>query len=186
MRIHSGYLRGREIPPPPGSQTRPTTDVIKEAMFSVIEHHMSLADAIVLDLFAGSGQLSWEALSRGAASATLIDASTDVCRHLRSVAISLDVSERVTIIRSDVLPFLRNGDVPRAHLVFLDPPYHLRCCNPVVNELASKQRLLKDGLIVVEHGDQEALLPLDDYPTVWHRERSTTVVDILRHQPSQT
>ena len=67
MRIHSGYLRGREIPPPPGSQTRPTTDVIKEAMFSVIEHHMSLTGAIVLDLFAGSGQLSWEALSRGAA-----------------------------------------------------------------------------------------------------------------------
>lgn len=185
MRIHSGVLRGRDIPPPPGTQTRPTTDVIKEAMFSVVEHHMSLHNAVVLDLFAGSGQLSWEALSRGAACATLIDSSADVCRHLRTVAISLGLSEQVTIIRSDVIPYLRHGDLPTANLVVLDPPYHLRCCNAVVHELLAGAHLSGGALIVVEHGDQEALLPAEGCASIWHRERSTTVVDILVHQASQ-
>lgn len=185
MRIHSGRLRGREIPPPPGTQTRPTTDVIKESMFSVVEHHMSLQGAVVLDLFAGSGQLSWEALSRGAASSTLIDASTEVCRHLRAVAIELGLSQQVTIIRSDVLQYLRHGDLHPANLVVLDPPYHLRCCNAVVHELVRRPHLASDALVVVEHGDQEALLPVDNCAVVWHRERSTTVVDILVHQVSQ-
>jgi 16S rRNA (guanine966-N2)-methyltransferase len=154
-------------------------------MFSVVEHHMSLQGAVVLDLFAGSGQLSWEALSRGAASSTLIDASTEVCRHLRAVAIELGLSQQVTIIRSDVLQYLRHGDLHPANLVVLDPPYHLRCCNAVVHELVRRPLLAPDALVVVEHGDQEALLPVDNCAVVWHRERSTTVVDILVHQVSQ-
>lgn len=185
MRIHSGTLRGREIPPPPGTQTRPTTDVIKESMFAVIDHHMGLHGAHVLDLFAGTGQLAWESLSRGASSATLIDSSTEVCRHLRSVAIDFGVSDRVTIIRSDVLMYVRQGDLSPADLVFLDPPYHIRCCNTVVHELLQQNILAPRALVVVEHGDQEALLPDNRLVSVWHRERSTTVVDILNHQASQ-
>ena len=154
-------------------------------MFAVIDHHMGLHGAHVLDLFAGTGQLAWESLSRGASSATLIDSSTEVCRHLRSVAIDFGVSDRVTIIRSDVLMYVRQGDLSPADLVFLDPPYHIRCCNTVVHELLQQNILAPRALVVVEHGDQEALLPDNRLVSVWHRERSTTVVDILNHQASQ-
>lgn len=186
MRIHSGTLKGRDIPAPPGTQTRPTTDVIKESMFSVIEHHIDLQGMHVLDLFAGSGQLAWEALSRGAHSATLVDTSSDVCRHLRAVALSFGVSDQVTIIRTDAVQYLRNGEVAPANVVFVDPPYHMRCCNTVIHELHQRNLLLHHSLVVVEHGDQEALLIDTEYTSVWHRERSSTVVDILLHHAPQT
>lgn len=179
MRIHSGRLKGRDIPPPPGTQTRPTTDVVKESMFSVIDHTATLIDAVVLDIFAGSGQLSWEALSRGARSATLIDASAAVCRHLRSVAVDLGVSDVVTIIRTDALEYVRHGELVPPSIVFIDPPYQLRCCNMIVGALVARDILPAGALLAVEHGDQEALLPQPGYRSAWHRERSATVVDIL-------
>lgn len=185
MRIHSGRLRGRDVPAPPGWQTRPTTDVIKESVFSVIEHRLPIERASVLDLFAGSGQLAWEALSRGAATATLVDSSAEVCRHLRAVSVALGVSPQVTIVRSDVLSFLTNVHAEPVDLVFIDPPYHLRCCNRVVGALLAREVLAPGAVIVVEHGDQEALLPVEGYSNVWHRERSSTVVDILVHQAIQ-
>lgn len=185
MRIHSGRLGGRDVPSPPGSQTRPTTDAIKESAFSIIEHHMPIADVTVLDLFAGSGQLAWEALSRGAAAATLVDASAEVCRHLRAVSVALGVSPQVTILRSDVLAYLTYGKPDPVNLVFIDPPYHLRCCNSVVGALLARNVLAPDAIVVVEHGDREVLLPVEGCVNIWHRERSSTVVDILVHQAIQ-
>lgn len=185
MRIRSGRLRGRDVPSPPGVQTRPTTDAIKESVFSVVEHRMPIEGASVLDLFAGSGQLAWEALSRGAATATLVDASAEVCRHLRAVSEALGVSPQVTIVRSDALAYLTHGQPYPADLVFIDPPYHLRCCNSVVGALLARNILTSEAVVVVEHGDQEALLPVEGCFNVWHRERSSTVVDILVHQAIQ-
>lgn len=184
MRIVSGTHKGRTVPSPPGTDTRPTTDVLKESLFSVIESHLVFANINVLDLFAGSGQMSWEALSRGARAATLVDSSASVCRHLRAVAIDLGFNNSVTIVRADALGFVHNSVHSAFELVFVDPPYALKVCNQLATAIGNNEHLSHNSLVAFEHGDQEAVLPLEGSSSVWHKERGGTVIDVLRYEPS--
>lgn len=128
-RIIAGSLGGRQIPSPPGAATRPTADRVREAVFSRLEGWDALQDARVLDLYAGTGALAFEALSRGARSAELLDASAKVCAQLRRTARALDLEERTSIStgraqrRARQLAEAAATGGPRFDLVFLDPPY---------------------------------------------------------------
>lgn len=182
MRIIAGTLKGRVVPPPPGSDTRPTTDVLKESLFSVITHHLDLSGKRVLDLCAGSGQLSWEMLSRGASEATLVDASAPVCRHLRSVASEFGYDQNVTIVRTDVLGYIKNGQPPPFDVIVADPPYALKLCNHIAEALTRSPLLAPTTMVILEHGDQEAVIVPQGVSLVWHKERGSTVIDILRYE----
>jgi len=120
LRIVAGELGGRRLATPPGrsAAVRPTSDRVREAVFSILG---DFAGARVLDLFCGTGALGIEALSRGAASATLVDTHTSLAR--RNVA-ELDIDDRCDVVRSDARSFLRRGR-GRFDLVFCDPPYRL-------------------------------------------------------------
>jgi 16S rRNA (guanine966-N2)-methyltransferase len=122
VRIVAGTLGGRRISAPPGAATRPTSDRVREALFSVLG---PLDGACVLDLFAGSGALGLEALSRGAAEATFVDSAPAAIKAIEGnlAALGLDADVR----RQDARAFLRNAKAGhRAYdLVFLDPPYRL-------------------------------------------------------------
>jgi len=181
VRVISGTFKGKTIPSPPGNATRPTADIIKESIFSVLEHHTTIESSIVLDLCAGTGQMSWEALSRGAQHATLVDASVIMCKHLRQVAQEFGVNERVTIIRSEATAFAIHGQTRDANIIFIDPPYALKLCNTIALSLSTSPIRLVGTIGVFEHGDQEAMLDLPKTTTLWHRERGGTVVDILRY-----
>ena len=125
MRIVAGRFRGRRIEAPPGAATRPTSDRVREALFSILG---PLDGERVLDLYAGSGALGIEALSRGAAHATFVDSAarpaTAIRRNLETLGIGAD---EATVTRRDTLRFLRDaaGAQPPARfdLVFADPPY---------------------------------------------------------------
>lgn len=119
VRIIAGEWRGRRIAIPEGTAVRPTPDRVRETLFNWLQS--SIAGAHCLDLYAGSGALGFEALSRGAASAWLVERDADVIASLEATARQLGASPRV--IRRDALAFLREPATARFDVVFLDPPY---------------------------------------------------------------
>ncbi len=123
MRIIAGAFSGRPIAAPPGKGTRPTAGRVREALFNLLASRMSFDGTTVLDLFAGSGALGLEALSRGAASATLVERHSPSLAVARSNASALGVP--VQAIRADVLTFLRRPLPAPFGLAFADPPYDL-------------------------------------------------------------
>jgi 16S rRNA (guanine(966)-N(2))-methyltransferase RsmD len=121
VRIIAGEFRSRRIAAPPGRGTRPMLDRVREALFSSLQPR--LADTIVLDLFAGSGSLGLEALSRGARHVRFVERGAPALAALRQNVEALGVRERVTIVADDALKAGSWG--PPADVVFLDPPYAL-------------------------------------------------------------
>src|SRR5690606_4520854 len=122
MRVVAGSARGRRLVAPPGTEVRPTTDRVREAVFNALGSRDAVVGATVLDLFAGSGALGIEALSRGAAHATFVDSSP---RALEAVRTNLDhcgLADRASGVREDVVEHVRRGGI-EADLVFLVPPY---------------------------------------------------------------
>ena len=161
-RIISGSAGGRRLVTPPGDATRPTSDRVREALFSMLEARGAVAGARVLDLFAGSGALGLEAASRGAVAVTLVDSAPPAVAAARSNATvvtgpSGQGGVRVDVVRSTALRYLTRPDVGPFDLVLLDPPYplgeddlaeHLAALaghGPVV----SGHGLLADGALVV-------------------------------------
>jgi len=153
-------------------------------MFDVLEQHVAFNHSHVLDLFSGSGALAFESLSRGAANATLVDASAHVCKHLRATAIALGVSDSVKIVRADALLFLRHGFTDQADIVFADPPYALRVCNSILDLLANGDALQSGGVAALEHSDQEHVMSLDEMQLLRSVEIGITVIEVYRRLPA--
>lgn len=184
MRIIAGELKGRTIPSPPGSVTRPTTDALRETIFSTLTHLVDWPTSNVLDLCCGSGAMGFEALSRGALHATFVDADRAVCKHVRSVAEDLGLNERCTIICERIEKVL-GGTTPNPlpspfHVVFADPPYDAMLSNRIANALAGKGLLTPGGLFVAEHGEREALLADERWEDLGQKLRGAAVVDIRK------
>src|SRR4051812_5419266 len=121
MRIVAGEWRGRAIRPPKDDRVRPTADRVREAWMSIVRQ--SIADARVLDLFAGSGALGLEALSRGAAHCDFVEVSAASLRAVRENAESLGALDRAEIHRGDALRFIERLEEDAYDLAFADPPY---------------------------------------------------------------
>jgi 16S rRNA (guanine966-N2)-methyltransferase len=124
MRVVAGELGGRRLVAPAGDTTRPTTDKVREAVFNSLVSMGLVEDAVVVDLFAGSGALGIEALSRGAARCTFVERDRDALRALRQNIDALGLSARATVVTSDVMawvPAVRHVD-----LALVDPPYTFR------------------------------------------------------------
>src|SRR4051794_36524634 len=155
MRIVAGQWRGRRLATPPGRETRPTSDRVREALFSILG---PLDGERVLDLFAGSGALGLEALSRGAGSVTLVERAPAALRALRVNVDDLGASAEV--VAADARAFLRSarGQGAQYDLVFLDPPY--RAAAGLAQELTLAP-VLAPGARVVGESDRRAPLEMD-------------------------
>lgn len=121
MRIIAGRWRGHPIQAPPGGRTRPTTDRVREAWMSMV--HPALPDARFLDLFAGSGSLGLEAISRGARHATFVERAAPALRTLRANIRKLGAEEQATVVRGDALAFVASLDEGAFDIAVADPPY---------------------------------------------------------------
>ena len=149
MRIIAGEARGRRLFAPEGDETRPTADRVREALFNIIRAEVE--DAAVLDLFAGSGALALEALSRGARSAVLCDKSQKAIRVIRRNIDLMSALDRTTVIPGDWQKAASAGGEPFT-LVFLDPPYRMTAVYAEAARRLHEARRLKDGaLVVMEH-----------------------------------
>jgi 16S rRNA (guanine966-N2)-methyltransferase len=165
MRIIAGEFRGRRIEAPPGESTRPMLDRVREALFSTVQDWMD--GARVLDLFAGSGSLGLEALSRGAESARFVERSAAALSVLRRNVQALGVGERVEIVRGNALqPATWADDLAadgaRFDVVFFDPPYAMLDASIERQELLDAvDRLMRDAVavkgVLVFHAPTRAL-----------------------------
>ena len=150
MRVVAGTARGRRLVAPRGAGVRPTSDRVREALFNILGARVP--GASVLDLYCGSGALSVEALSRGAAGAVLVDRSASAVAAARENLARAGVAERATVVRSGVEAWLDGGSDGRYDLVFLDPPYSVSVDSvaTVVARLVGGRLLAPGGLVVVE------------------------------------
>ncbi|RNL83130.1 methyltransferase domain-containing protein [Sinomicrobium pectinilyticum] len=150
MRIISGKYRGKRLMAPKKLPVRPTTDFAKEALFNILENHFYLQEITVLDLFAGTGNISYEFASRGCQAVTSVDAHPACVQFIQKTAGELDFPIRA--IRSDVFRFLDKART-RTDVVFADPPYEMAPEEFArIPELVFTNDLLeKDGLLIVEH-----------------------------------
>ena len=134
MRVITGSARGRKLKTLEGGDiVRPTTDRVKEAMFSIIQ--FDLPDAAVLDLFAGSGQLGIEALSRGAKSCIFVDKNSDAFETVRENLASTKLTDRATVLNADSETYIRNSK-NKFDIVILDPPYNMGIIDKVLPDVA--------------------------------------------------
>ena len=154
MRIVAGVWRGRRIRPPDDSRVRPTADRVREAWMSIV--HASLVDARVLDLFAGSGALGLEALSRGAAFAEFVEVSAAGVRAIRDNAEELGATDSLTIHRGDAVRFIDKLDAGAFDVAFADPPYGHNLAAAVAERWLATPFA---RLLGVEHGAKEQLPP---------------------------
>lgn len=147
MRINSGKYRGIFLENVPGDNTRPTTQKVKEAIFSML--YGEVADTIVLDLFAGSGSLGIEALSYDAKHVTFVDNDNIAVKIIESNLHKLKDATNYDVIKSDYLTFLENTN-KQYDLIFLDPPYKLEIMSEIIKLVIDQQKISDNGIIVCE------------------------------------
>jgi 16S rRNA (guanine(966)-N(2))-methyltransferase RsmD len=147
MRVITGKARGVVLKTPEGMQTRPTTDRVKEALFSIIQ--FDIPGCKVLDLFGGTGQLGIEALSRGAKSAVFVDASDAACKLIKENLKRTKLENDANVVRSDYLEYLRRCR-ETFDVIFLDPPYAEVFLENSLNCITEIDILQTNGIIVTE------------------------------------
>jgi len=155
MRIIGGRAKGQRLKAPKGQALRPTSARVKEALFNILPHELS--GWRILDLFAGTGNVSLEALSRGAAEALLVDVSRSAARAIQENLRLLGFSARSSVWTAPVLRSLRvlARQKRKFDLIFLDPPYERDLIRRVMETLAETEVLVESGVIVVEHSVRE-------------------------------
>ena len=159
MRIISGTARGRKLVAPEGELTRPTSDMVKEAMFSILQFR--LAGQRVLDLFAGSGQLGLEALSRGAQSAVFVDCRSACASVIRGNIAAAGFEDNSRVVCSDFVPFLRSCRVGEFGIILLDPPYGGELLNSALTHIVESGILSPDGGLIMCESAREDLIKLN-------------------------
>jgi len=150
MRIISGKYKGRRIFPPKGLPVRPTTDMSKEALFNVLNNHFSFEGLKVLDLFAGTGNISYEFASRGSSPITSVDGDFGCVKFIKQVAAEYDFNIAAT--KSDVFAFIDKNKTTY-DIIFADPPYGLdqKIFEKIVLSIFEKGLLNDEGMMIIEH-----------------------------------
>ncbi len=175
LRIIAGALRGRRWPVPDVPGLRPTPDRVRETLFNWLAPH--LPGRRVLDLFAGSGALGLEAVSRGATHATLVEQDRNALALLRAT-VQRFALEQVRIEAMDALAFLRRPGHVAWDVIFLDPPFSSDLLEPALQLIAARALLAADGFCYVELATDAALPPL---PAHWQMHRSGKAGEVGYH-----
>jgi len=151
MRIISGTLKGRTFRVPTGFPSRPTTDFAKEGLFNILENTFDFENMRILDLCAGTGNLSFEFLSRGASSITAVDKNSRVCSFLQKNAQSLNLETQLSVVNSDCLHFLQRT-AAIFDIIIADPPFDLAIHHSIADTVFQRHLLNPEGILIIEHG----------------------------------
>ena len=156
MRIISGKFKGRRISPPRNLPVRPTTDMSKEALFNVLNNHFNFEGLKVLDLFSGTGNISYEFASRGSNNITSVDGDFGCIKFIKQTAAEYDFN--IAAIKSDVLKYIEKCKA-KYDIIFADPPYALdqKTFETIVLAVFDKNLLEDAGMMIIEHSKHTKL-----------------------------
>lgn len=162
MRIISGKYKGRRINPPKGLPVRPTTDMSKESLFNILNNHFNFDSLKILDLFAGTGNISYEFASRGSSPITSVDGDFGCVKFIKQTTAEFDFP--IAAIKSDVFKFLEKCNTSY-DIVFADPPYGLdqNIFEKVVLLVFENNILNEEGMMIIEHSKHTSLEHLPHY-----------------------
>lgn len=150
MRIITGKYGGRKIHPPAKMPyTRPTTDVAKEGLFNILQNNIAIEGIKTLDIFGGTGSITYELASRGANDLTIVEKDPNMCEFIRKSIEQLDI-KNCSVVKRDVFRFLENT-VEKYDLIFAGPPYALKEIDELPGIIRSKDLLNKNGWFILEH-----------------------------------
>lgn len=153
MRIISGTYGGRRFEAPKNLQARPTTDIAKESLFNILQNRIDFEEITALDLFSGTGSISFELLSRGASRVVCVEMGRVQQQFIQKVAGELKIATSLQLIRGDVFKYLKSA-TQQFDLIFADPPYALKEL-PTLPDLVLEGELLKpEGMFILEHGKE--------------------------------
>lgn len=154
MRIISGKLKGIRIPSFGKIDARPTTDFAKEGLFNVLNNQIDFEGLTALDLFSGTGSISFELISRGARQVIAIEQNEKHCGYIRKIARDLSLNELV-VHRADTFRFLTSCKM-KFDFIFADPPYQLANISEIPTLIFQHQLINDEGLFVLEHSDKQS------------------------------
>ena len=176
MRVISGSARGRRLVSLDGDYTRPTTDRVKESVFNIIMP--CIADSVMLDLFAGSGALGIEGLSRGAAKAVFVENSADAVKIVKTNVLNTHLSDRAVFYKGDFKDYLTSS-AEKFDIVFLDPPYNSGFYEPALLLIRERGLLKSGGLAVIERQHDIPLPEIDGFRIYTDRKYGKTSITVL-------
>ena len=141
--------------PPKNLPVRPTTDFAKESLFNILNNYIDFDGLKVLDLFAGTGNITFEFVSRGSKDVTSVDSSYACCEFIKKTIVALEMKDAVRVIKSDVFTFL-NKNLNTYNLIFADPPYDMDPdkFQSLAESVLSKDMLKPEGWLIIEHGER--------------------------------
>jgi len=181
MRIITGTLKGRRIPAPKTDLLRPTADRTKEGIFSVMAARRYFESTTVLDLFAGSGNLGFEALSRGSERVLFVDKEPEHIRHIEKVAEDFGVSDQISTRIMATEEYLENPG-QSFDFIFADPPYDYFFMEGIIEMVLERNVLNTDGWFILEHDKRH---DFEDHPNcVYTRPYGRTIVSIFKKNTS--
>lgn len=149
MRIIAGSLRGRRLNPPQNLPVRPTTDMARESLFNILNNYVDYEDCSVMDLFAGTGAVSFEFVSRGVREVTSMDINAQCTDYIKEESGRLGV-RNMHVVRADVFDLLKRAN-RKFDIVFADPPYAIEGLATLPDLVFERQVLTDDGIFILEH-----------------------------------
>ena len=180
MRIITGKLKGRRFNILKGLDVRPTTDRTKESLFNKIEAYKYLDGAVILDLFGGSGNLGFEAISRGAKSVTFVERNPANVKLIEKTAAEFEIDHQIRTVVADVQSYLDGMPVPH-DFVFCDPPYNYEWMDEMIAMILEKNWLKDDGWFILEHDKYHTY---KDHPNLFFSKAyGRTTVSIFEKHP---
>jgi 16S rRNA (guanine(966)-N(2))-methyltransferase RsmD len=153
MRIVGGTFGGRRFSPPAKIPARPTTELAKESLFNILNNLLDLEDIKTLELFGGTGSITYELASRGAGDLTIVERDPTSLDFIKKTAKELGISDIVTIVRGDVFKFIKQC-TDKYDFIFADPPYALDNIDELPSLVFEQQLLQPDGIFVLEHAQR--------------------------------
>ncbi|MEO6730574.1 MAG: RsmD family RNA methyltransferase [Ferruginibacter sp.] len=176
MRIISGIHGGRKIKPPAKMPyTRPTTDIAKEGLFNVIQNNLDIGELTVLDLFGGTGCISYELASRGASDITIVEKDNQMYDFIKQTAETLAFTN-FKVIKGDVFKFIESA-TGQYDFIFAGPPYALATIDELPKKIIEKKLLKPGGWFVLEHTPRNNYKKIQQYKT--ERNYGTTIFSIF-------
>ncbi len=165
MRIIAGSLRGRRLNPPANLPVRPTTDMARESLFNILNNYVDYEECTVMDLFAGTGAVSLEFVSRGVKNVTSIDINNACTEYIKTAARQMNV-DNIHVVRADVFDLLKRA-YKKFDIIFADPPYALQDLPKLPDIVFGSDVLNEDGIFILEHPKE---FSFEEHPHFWqHR-----------------